>query len=325
MQVAAETKQNKLDSGIASKETANRHISTFIDLSISTITFDISTAEFDAKTAPTYNSTVTHIFVNESQRPNRATTEPVKTGESSFNPLGNDTEETEILSERKYSNRTDHCAYYFSERSCPWPTVEEMQQIDKVCQASEIQMDIIFSLSLVLGLPGSVLVVVTVSSMEVNPSTIYMKLLAISDFIALALGVQMFKMPNEGNFTIDDLRPMWLCRLFQAFSNWNLAMMCLERFISVQFPMRKNRIYTIRNTKVSGLMAFLVSATPFFWSCVHYAVYDYIGHMALHLNIVHNLVYSLVPGAFIVIFSTLTALRLKKERKRRKSMTSRKS
>ncbi|KAK3773787.1 hypothetical protein RRG08_010996 [Elysia crispata] len=317
MQITPKTMPNKRDLGVIASLVASSRLSTFDNAWNDEL--NLSSVEFNA-TSATYNSDVTHLFVNESERTNQAINEPVHTGESTLNPLGEDTEDSEIEGEIRYSNRTDHCAYYFTDRSCPWPTVEEMQQIDIVCEALEIQMDFIFCTSLVFGVPGSILIVVTVSSMEVNPTALYMKLLAISDFLSLVLGVQMFKMPNVGNFTIDDLRPMWLCRLFQAFSNWNVAMMCLERFVSVQFPMKKNRIYTMRNTRKTGVAAFLLSATPFVWSCLHYAVYDYTGHMALHLNIVHNLIYSLIPGTFIVIFSTLTAIQLKKGVIKRRSM-----
>ncbi|RUS82023.1 hypothetical protein EGW08_010214, partial [Elysia chlorotica] len=117
---------------------------------------------------------------------------------------------------------------------------------------------IIFSLALAFGIPGSVLVVVTVTSITINPSTVYMAVLSISNSIALITGVQIFKMPNVGKFTIDDMIPMWLCRLFQTFSQWTLALICAERFVSVAFPLKKSQLYTMRTTAVSAGAAFLI-------------------------------------------------------------------
>ena len=171
--------------------------------------------------------------------------------------------ETKDREELEYSNRTDHCAYYFSDKSCPSPTVDEMSQIDIICWVLEIQIDTIFCVALALGLPGSVLVVVTVTSMATSPSTVYMVLLSLSDFIALFSGLQIFKLPNMGTFTLDDMIPMWFCRVFQAFSHWSLALICLERFVTVQFPLHKSRLYTMKATKASASAAFLISIVPY--------------------------------------------------------------
>ena len=264
-----------------------------------------------------------NLLYNGSVKTGQATIEPHEIDQTTFKIVDEDMRPSNSADDLDYSNRTDHCGYYFSDKSCPWPTVEEMQQIDAWCESLEIQMDTIYCISLAFGLPGSILVVVTVSSMSVNPSTLYMKVLAVSDFLALLLGAQIFKMPNEGTFTIEDMRPMWLCRVFQAFSHWILALTCLERFICVQYPMQKSRIYTMRNAKLTVGAAFVVSAVPFVWSCIHYSVHVYRGNMVFHLNVVHNLIYSLVPGIFIVIFSTLTFLQLRNGAKLRRSMSSR--
>ncbi|GFS23526.1 FMRFamide receptor-like [Elysia marginata] len=222
----------------------------------------------------------------------------------------------------QYSNRTDNCGYTFSDKTCPPPTPEEMRQIDAVCYALEVQIDTIASVALIFGLPGSVFALITVCNMAVNPTTLYMGCLAVSDFISLIFGIQVYRFPDDGSLTYTEIAAIWFGRIFQTFSHWTLALICLERFVSVRFPTQKRNLYSLRNTGLSVGVIFIVSVTPFIANCAYYMNHDYEEDLNLALTIIQNLFYITAPGALIVVLSSLTAIQLKRAAKRRETMTS---
>ena len=260
----------------------------------------------------------TNSFRNNSNRKDLSTMQPNRTLVDIVDKRGKIERK-----ERDYLNRSDNCGKSFADRSCPSPTMEEMKQIGIVCEVTELQMDTIVSLSMIFGLPGSVLALVTVSSMTVSPPTVYMGCLAVSDFISLLFGVQVYKLPDDGTFTyLEVVAIFWFGRIFQAFSHWTLSLMCLERFVSVKFPTQKSRIYTKKNTWLSVGVAFIISTIPFDASCLHYMKYEYNVDVVLYLSVLHNLIYIIFPGAMVVTFSTLTAVQIKRGARRRADMMS---
>ena len=220
-----------------------------------------------------------------------------------------------------FSNGNALCGYHHSDKSCPIPSPDEIVRITSVCSAIELQMKTTLSLSLIFGLPGSALVLITVSNMVVNSATVYLGCLAASDIASLLYGIYISnRLPQYGSPTYSDFAGMWFGRVFQTFAHWTLALMCLERFISVKLPLLKSWIFTIKNTGLSASAAFFLSAVPFIWGCVHYSIENYNGYIALPISVLHNLIYSFIPGTFIVIFSALTAVYLRKFAERRQTM-----
>ncbi|KAK3789120.1 hypothetical protein RRG08_059978 [Elysia crispata] len=147
---------------------------------------------------------------------------------------------------------------------CPPITVEEFRRIKAVDEATEIQVNIIFSIALIFGLPGSVLALVILTSMAISPTTRYMSFLAISDFTALLLAsLTAYKIVTEKFLTQLEYISFYATRIFQAFSHWNLALICVERFVSVRYPFQRSRLYTRRATFLSVGAAFTLSLVPF--------------------------------------------------------------
>ena len=82
---------------------------------------------------------------------------------------------------------------------CPALTPEELRQIEALAKVKFILIYTVFSVALVLGLPGSIFTVITIllgsrsavspsrSRSTVNPFTVYICTLAGSDFISLFL------------------------------------------------------------------------------------------------------------------------------------------
>ncbi|GFN74396.1 thyrotropin-releasing hormone receptor [Plakobranchus ocellatus] len=201
---------------------------------------------------------------------------------------------------------------------CPHENNDESNQIRVLCKATTIQYKAIFSTALALGLPGSVFALITVATLPASPTIVYMGMLAASDFLALTLAsVTMYRATDPNGWPYDWF-VIWSGRIFQAFSHWMLALICLERYVSVRFPLQKSRVYSMKLTWMSTAAVFLVSSIPFAMICViEFGIYD-IG--MLTNTLVYNTIYIFIPLIFVVLFTILTALNLRSGARRRQTM-----
>ncbi|GFS17305.1 rhodopsin [Elysia marginata] len=205
--------------------------------------------------------------------------------------------------------------------SCPALSVEEMRTIRALNDAIPIHMTTVFSLALVTGLPGSVLALVTFSRMTLRPTTLYMCMLAVSDFLYLSITSPLMYKASERHFTYNGmLLLIAFGRIFQCFSHWTLVLICLERFVSVRFPFKKSEIYTIKNSVLSSCLALVLSTAPF----VMVIINMFNESLQLHKieTLVFNLDYIIVPGCLIVILTSVTAFFLRRGLRRRNQITS---
>ncbi|GFN74387.1 growth hormone secretagogue receptor type 1-like [Plakobranchus ocellatus] len=207
-----------------------------------------------------------------------------------------------------------HCVLHFP-AICPPANNDQRNQIRMLCKATRIQNYVIFSIALALGLPGSVFALITVATMPASPTIVYMGMLAASDFLALTLAsVTMYR----NSWTYEKWFVFWCGRIFQAFSHWMLALICLERYVSVRFPLQKSRVYGMKLTWMSTAAVFLVSSIPFAMMCfIEFDIYD-IGYLTNTL--VYNIIYIFIPLIFVVLFTILTALKLRSGLRRRQTM-----
>ncbi|KAK3781583.1 hypothetical protein RRG08_048921 [Elysia crispata] len=209
----------------------------------------------------------------------------------------------------------------FDERCAPL-TVEELRWIEAVQEATQTQMDILFSIALVFGVPGSILALVTLSSMAVSPTKRYMSFLMVSDFAALLLASWSVYRATRGQFfTQLEQIGVYVFRIFQAFSHWNLALICVERFVSVRYPFQKSRLYTRRATFLSVGAAFTVSLVPFPGSYLSGVYFNFIyKDLEAAVTILYKLIYIVIPGGLIIIFTILTARHLRRNVRHRETI-----
>ena len=197
---------------------------------------------------------------------------------------------------------------------CPPLTAEEFRRMKAVTEDTQIQVNIIFSIALIFGLPGSVLALVTLSSMAVSSTTRYMSFLAISDFTALLIASLIaYKVATDHFLTQLEYISFYVARIFQAFSHWNLALICVERFVSVRYPFQKSRLYTRRATFLSVGAAFTVSLVPFPGSYLSHVYFNFIHtDLEVAVTILYKLIYIIIPGGLMIIFTILTARHLRR-------------
>ena len=210
----------------------------------------------------------------------------------------------------------------FDER-CPPLTAEESRRIVAVIEAGQIQVGTILSIALVFGLPGSVLALVTLSSMAVSPTKRYMSFLAISDFAALLLtSCSTYRIIIYLFFTKLEQISICVTRIFQVFSHWNLVLICVERFVSVRYPFQKSRLYTRRATFLSVGAAFTVSLVPFPGSYLSHAYFNFrYFYLEVAVTILYKLIYIVIPGGLIIIFTILTARHLRRNVRHRETIS----
>ena len=205
---------------------------------------------------------------------------------------------------------------------CPPLTAEELRRIKAVDEPIQIKVNIIFSIALIFGLPGSVLALVILTSMAVSPTTRYMSFLAISDFTALLLAsLTAYKVVTDQFLTQLEYISFYATRIFQAFSHWNLALICVERFVSVRYPFQRSRLYTRRATFLSVGAVFTVSLVPFPGSYLSDAYFNFMYlDLEAAVSILYNLIYIVIPGGLIIIFTILTARHLRRNVRHRETI-----
>ncbi|GFO20199.1 thyrotropin-releasing hormone receptor [Plakobranchus ocellatus] len=125
-------------------------------------------------------------------------------------------------------------------------------QLQKV--ANDIQRYYLIVLA-VIGVPSNVLTVATILSMNaLSPATFFVVLLAAFDGSALVL-----KLIGNQLGRSDLHNRAWFCQFLEPLSvsfattaNWILVLICLERFISVCYPLKKVYLFTKRRSYISA-------------------------------------------------------------------------
>ena len=209
----------------------------------------------------------------------------------------------------------------FDERCAPL-TEEELRWIEAVKEATQTQMDIIFSIALVFGMLGSVLALVTVATMEFSPTNLYMSVLTFFDFFALFYTrFIVYTATKPSALQLLDPVIVYVTRIFQAFSHWILALICVERFVSVRYPFQKSRLYTRRATFLSVGAAFTVSLVPFPGSCLSFTHFNLIyTDLEVAVTILYELISIVIPGGLMIIFTILTACHLRRNVRHRETI-----
>ncbi|KAK3758793.1 hypothetical protein RRG08_054769 [Elysia crispata] len=189
---------------------------------------------------------------------------------------------------------------------------EEVRQINDLVAGASIHVGTVFCIALVFGLPGSVLALVSLFSKAVSPTKRYMSFLAISDFAALLLAnPTVYNITREPPSEI--LISVYFYRVFQTLSHWILVMICQERFVSVRYPFLKSRLYTRRATFLSFGAAFIMSLVLCFvgFSIDFYKDRRFPFALILGQTILQQLIYIIIPGDLIKVFTILTACHLR--------------
>ncbi|GFO21651.1 thyrotropin-releasing hormone receptor [Plakobranchus ocellatus] len=220
------------------------------------------------------------------------------------------------------------CSYYDSNTTCQEPTEGDILQVERICSANITAAYVLFSIALVFGLPGSILALITVLRLSLKPSTLYIGLLAVSDFLSL-VGASLTYYTLYTYYTlIKNSDPLveweefskWFGRIFQAFSHWLLVLICLERFVTVTYPLHKVKVYTLHNTVYTCIAASALCCIPFLMFCLRYLKVVTYSKFRFISIVIYLTIYIIVPTLLIILFTALTALQLRRSQQRRRTV-----
>ncbi|RUS83683.1 hypothetical protein EGW08_008531 [Elysia chlorotica] len=213
------------------------------------------------------------------------------------------------------------CSYLEPNTTCPLPSDSEYRLIKRICAAASSQSYVLFTIALLFGLPGSILTSLTVFRMPLKPSTLYIRLLSGSDFAALAVAsLTYYKTLDMQRATDWEEVSKWIGRGFQAFSHWLLVLICIERFVSVRFPLHKSKLYTMSTARWTCLAAMFLSSIPLALFSLHFSETVVHKKFRFYYIVVYLSIYAFVPMSLIVAFTSLTAAELKRTQGRRRAL-----
>ncbi|KAK3769315.1 hypothetical protein RRG08_067237, partial [Elysia crispata] len=145
---------------------------------------------------------------------------------------------------------------------------DKLQFLYLILAASNIKKYNLIVLA-VIGVPSNALTVATILSMHaLSPATFFVVLLAVFDGCALIVKLLGNQLGQHG---MQD--HLWFCKhieplsiFFSTTANWILVLICLERFISVCYPLKKAYLFTKRRSYIcatiliGSLFAFIMTA-----------------------------------------------------------------
>ncbi|XP_025094936.1 putative G-protein coupled receptor F59B2.13 [Pomacea canaliculata] len=181
-----------------------------------------------------------------------------------------------------------------------------------------------------VGVPGNVACILVTTSMTLTTATLYMSLLAVADLLALVLKLifhQMYIYEVPLN-TIGCKMEVFVA-LVSCYANWTLVLVCLERFLSIRFPLKK-KIYFTKNRPI--LIAVLLGMILCLCNLYAFIQLDhreesYCSYPDSSFDFVRTywywitaFIYYFLPFILLLIFPFLIIVSLRRQRKAREAM-----
>ncbi|CAG5120921.1 unnamed protein product [Candidula unifasciata] len=228
-------------------------------------------------------------------------------------------------------NNTLNLTVYFQHFRCskleinlttcqPIQTPDEIDTIQTLCDAADIIWITGFWFSVVSGIVGNGLAILTIASLHASTATFFVGLLAVSDLIAICIQVLVQYADKYGIYNRASASwelSIMLYDISISYSNWLLVLICLERYLTVRFPLHKRYYFTLTHARISAVvLALLVfgiynSAT---WT---------LGYNDIKMYKIRNLFYAGLPLAFILVIISLISYQLRKIHRDRQTLNGR--
>ncbi|GFO34037.1 LOW QUALITY PROTEIN: FMRFamide receptor [Plakobranchus ocellatus] len=227
-----------------------------------------------------------------------------------------------------YSNISNHTNPYKKSFKCSFLLInmttcstlqspDEIDTIRSICRAKNIVIDVGVWCIVVPGLVGNGLVIFTIKSMPKSTSTFFVGLLAVSDGLALCMEI-IYRVLEIQGLSLDWETYIGLygvvLEYFPSYSNWLLVLICLERFLSIRFPLQKRSLLTMRRAKLSALVLALVLLLAY---GVVYKTIDYLKFDVIDMI---NILYAVLPLSLLTILIALISCHLRHVQRSRKKI-----
>ena len=214
-----------------------------------------------------------------------------------------------------------HCSLiYINVTTCtPVQTPEDIQQIAGICLSADRMWNFLFWFLIAIGTVANSLAMFTIASLPLSTATFYVGLLAFSDLVAVLIKSTSFVMEDNNvytHFSIEWTIFHMLGDIAVSYSNWILVLICLERFLTVRFPLHKRYYFTIRHAQVSAVVLAVCLITVFniiTWELNNRYQTPEIFHFT-------NVIMVFLPLASILVFIFLISYQLRKIQFNRSSL-----
>lgn len=206
-------------------------------------------------------------------------------------------------------------------------TVAYILADDPVFQSAKSLRFVYIWVLIVLGVPGNAACLLTITSMRVTTATFYVALLAVADEIALVLKLVFHQLATYHMLPATGAG----CRVFNlvvelssCYANWMLVLVCLERFVSVRYPLKKYVYFTKKRAYASSAVLFLVLLfcfSHYLYNQGYCVPKDQLDMRFLEVwGWIHSALYFFMPFVVVAVLTLLIVVCLHRYRRARQSM-----
>ncbi|PVD29895.1 hypothetical protein C0Q70_09152 [Pomacea canaliculata] len=180
-----------------------------------------------------------------------------------------------------------------------------------------------------VGVPGNVACILVTTSMTLTTATLYMSLLAVADLLALVL-----KLISHQIYIYNVTLNTFLCKmgvfvdLVSNYANWTLVLVCLERFLSIRFPLKKKIYFTKKRAILIAVLLGMILCLCYIYAFIQidhieetYCDYqDSSDFASTYWHWITAFIYYFLPFILLLIFPCLIIVSLRRQRKAREAM-----
>ncbi|PVD29894.1 hypothetical protein C0Q70_09151 [Pomacea canaliculata] len=181
-----------------------------------------------------------------------------------------------------------------------------------------------------VGVPGNVACILVATSMTLTTATLYMSLVAVADLLALVLKLIFHQMYING-VTVNT----FVCKadvfveLVGNYANWTLVLVCLERFLSIRFPLKKKIYFTKKRAMLIAVLLGMILCLCYIYAFIQIDQKDKIDcedpdspddFTKYPWYWINTFIYYFLPFILLLIFPCLIIVSLRRQRKAREAM-----
>ncbi|BFZ07278.1 hypothetical protein BsWGS_10317 [Bradybaena similaris] len=201
----------------------------------------------------------------------------------------------------------------------PW---EDIKKLSSICDHMVLARRVLFWLSLVIGIPGNILALLTILRFPRTTGTFYLTLLTIIDFLALL--TKAFNVAILSFYIFDSVSckiALMSTNFTATYANWMLVLISFERLITVLFPLKKSYYFTMTRARLSAL---IVAVILFLFNSVYLWIITAgagcgTSYPEFYSKYVHasTALYSYIPSVLLIVMVLLISRALTKIQKNR--------
>ncbi|XP_025094220.1 putative G-protein coupled receptor F59B2.13 [Pomacea canaliculata] len=181
-----------------------------------------------------------------------------------------------------------------------------------------------------VGVPGNVACILVTTSMTLTTATLYMSMLAVADLLALVLKL-IFHQIVIHNVTVNTFacKVEVFVQLVSCYANWTLVLVCLERFLSIRFPLKKKIYFTKKRAILIAVLLGMILCLCYLYAFIQvdhreerYCDYpdSSFDFVRTYWYWIFTFIYYFLPFVLLLIFPCLIIVSLRRQRKAREVM-----